>query len=196
MANDFNIPNNPIPASSPSLVIKSFGLQFLKTEIYKGKIPIAVRDKSQIDRKSSLGTAIFSDLQFRSIVDIGAHVPVDTVLMDVKQAKNIVRTTVNGRDGQIKQYLGEDDFEISVKGVICGPNGQYPFDKVKNLVNFFRYNQSLGIVSKYLNEMFDINEVVVKEYFFEQPEGSQFYQKFEATFWSEKPVEILIQEGK
>lgn len=190
-------PFTPVKSASADLIIKSFGLQLLQTEIYRGKIPIAIRDKSDITRKSALGTNIFSDLQFKTVDALGPMIPVDVALFsNVGQDKSIVRTTVNGRDGQIKQYLGLDDYVINIKGVLDGTNGVYPWDAVKNLVNYLRYEQSLGIVSRYLNEIFDINEIVVKDYAFEQSEGSQSYQKFEINCWSDEPVEILIQEGK
>lgn len=197
------IPNLPVAspiqavnAASPQLILQTFGLKLLQTEIYKGRIPIAVRDESPILRKSKLGTTIFSDLQFKLVDSIGEHIPVDTVLFSVHQAKNVVRTQIVGRNGRIKEYVGEDDFEINIKGVICGDNGVYPYDHVKNLVNYLRFSQSLGIVSKYLNEIFDIDEVVVYDFKLEQTEGSYSYQKFEMDCWSDKPVEVLIQDGK
>ena len=181
--------------TSPDLIIRSFGLQFLQAEIYKGRIPIAVRDEPITTRTSQLGKAIFSDLQF---VEIGGfkHIPIDIVLYDVRQAKNIVKTDIIGRDGSPKEYIGESDFEITIRGVICGDNGVYPFDRVSNLVEFLRQKTSLGIVSQYLNNIFDINEIVVREYAFEQAEGSQSHQKFEIMCWSDKPVEVLIREAK
>lgn len=180
---------------NPFLILKTHGIEFLQAEIYKGKIPITTPDESPIKRKSKLGTAIFSDLQFTDVNGI-KHVPVDTALFGVYQAKNIIRTQIQGRDGRIKEYLGEDDFEINIKGVICGDNGAYPYEQVKNLLYFLRYNQSLGIVSKFLNEIFDIQEVVISDYRFEMDEGGYSYQKFEINCYSEKPVEILIQEAK
>lgn len=188
-------PRGDINKINPTLITKTFGIQFLTTEIYKGKIPINTPDEPPVKRKSKLGTAIFSDLQF-SDIDGTVHVPIDTALFSVYQAKNIVRTQIQGRDGRIKEYLGEDDFEINIKGVICGENGKYPYDQVKNLIAFCRYGQSIGIVSKYLNEIFDIQEVVISDYRFEQEEGGYSYQKFELNCYSEKPVEILIQEAK
>lgn len=182
-------------ANQAKITLKSFGIPMLQTEIYKGRIPIPTPDKSPFTRKTKLGTAIFSDLQFSEINGL-KHIPVDCVLYNVNQAKNIVRTQILGRDGQIKEYVGLDDYEINIKGVICGDNGVYPWDQVINLVKFFRYDQSLGITSRFLNDLFDITEVVVKDFAFEQSEGSQSYQKFEVNLWSEKPLEILIQEGK
>lgn len=186
-----------IKQANANLIISSFAFPFLQTEIYKGRIPVTQRDEPL--RKSKFGTNIFSDLQFTSITSNGEeiiHIPVDTVLFNVQQTKNIVRTQIQGRDGAIKEYIGLDDYEINIKGVICGPNGVYPWDEVSNLVAFCRYDQSIGITSKYLNDLFDITEVVIKDYSFEQSEGSQSYQRFEINCWSEKPVEVLIQEAK
>lgn len=181
--------------TSPDLILKSFGLPFLQTEIYKGRIPIAVRDEPITTRKSMINTSIFSDLQF---VEIGGlkHIPIDCVLFDVRQSKNIVRTDIQGRDGSIKEYIGLGDYEVSIRGIIMGSNGVYPFDQVSNLVEFLRRDQSLGVVSTFLNNIFDINELVIKDYAFEQSEGSQSHQKFEILAYSEKPVEVLIQEAK
>ncbi len=196
-----NLPQLPITNASqlansvsPDLLIKTLAIPFLTTELYKGRIPFNVPDESPILRKNALGKAIFSDLQLTP-VNGTEHIPVDCVLYQVNQAKNIIRTPIAGRDGQIKEYSGEDDFEINIRGAIYGTNGAYPWDRVKNLVYFLRYNQSIGIISKYLNEVFDITEIVVKDYAFEQSEGSYSYQKFEINCWSEKPVEILIQEA-
>jgi hypothetical protein len=183
-------------ATNPKMILKTFGLDFARHELYKGRIPISTPDESPISRRSQLGSLIFSDLQFLPINGT-SHIPVDIALFDVHQAKLITRTAIQGRKGgQIKEYNGEDDFEITIKGVICGSNGRYPIDQVKNLVQFCRYPQSLGIVSKYLNEVWDISEVVIYDYHFEMPEGSHSYQKFELQCWSDKPVEILIKEAK
>lgn len=190
-------PAAPIKSTNPQLLIKStFGINFIATEIYKGRIPINDPDESPISRKSKLGTSIFSDLQF---VEAGGvkHIPIDCALFDIHQPKQIVRTPIQGRKGgRIKEYIGEDDFDITIRGVICGDNGVYPLEAVKNLVRFCRYDQSLGIISQYLNEVWDISEIVIYDYRFEMPEGSQSYQKFEIQAWSDKPVEILIKEAK
>lgn len=184
-----------IKSVNPRLIAETFGLSLLQTEIYKGRIPITTPDESPIARKSKLGTLIFSDLQF---IDVGGerHLPVDTCLFDVHLPKNIVRTPIQGRDGQVKEYIGEDDCDITIRGVICGDNGNYPLFEVNSLLQFARYKQSLGVVSKYLNEVWDISEIVIYDIKFEQPEGSYSYQKFELMAWSDKPVEILIREAK
>jgi hypothetical protein len=186
----------PIKSVNPVMVLKTFGLSLLQTEIYRGRIPInPPEDESPVQRKSKLGTSIFSDLQF---LPVGGedHIPIDKCLFDVNLPMLIVRTAIQGKNGQTKEYIGEDDADVTIRGIVCGTNGAYPLEQVKNLLRFCRRGQSLGILSKYLNEVWDITEVVVKNILFEQPEGSQSFQKFEIQLWSDKPVEILIREAK
>lgn len=185
------------------LTINAFGTSNVQASIYTGKITVPEKDQSQVLRKSKLGTAIFSDLQFGDIfipingaLTQATHVPIDTALFSVNQTKNVVRTSINGRDGTIKEYIGMGDYTINIKGVICGANGVYPADEVDSLKQFLVYDQSIPILSKFLNEVFDIYEVVILDYDINQEEGGQSYQKFEINCVSEKPVEILIQEQK
>lgn len=195
------MPNIP----SIELTINKFALDGVQTNIYKGRINITEKDQSPVLRKSKLGTAIFSDLALGdnqgNIYDasgniVATNTPIDTALFSVNQTKNVVRTNINGRDGTIKEYIGLGDYVINIKGVICGANGVYPVDEVNSLTEFLRYDQSIPIKSKFLNEVFDIYEIVVLDYDVNQDEGGQSYQKFEINCVSEKPVEILIQEQK
>ena len=185
---------------NPELIIKTFGLSALQTNIYKGKIIGTTPDAAPIKRKSSLGTAIFSDLQFGPITIGGVHFnhtkPIDTVLFSVNQTKNIVKTQINGRNGTIKEYVGMGDYNINIKGVICGPRGQYPTDDVDELLTFLEYNQSIKIYSSYLNEKFNVDEIVILDYDLTQEEGSYNKQGFEINALSDYPVEILIQQQK
>src|SRR6201988_431781 len=158
------------------LIVNTFALNAVSTDIYKGRIASAIKDDSKIkhQRKSRLGTMVFSDLQFANInLPEGqvAHIPVDTALFTVNQKKNIVTTNIQGRDGSIKEYMGLSDYNINVKGVICGENGVYPQEDVDNLIKFLVYDQSIGIFSQYLNDVFDIDEVVVLDYDLPQMEG-------------------------
>lgn len=185
------------------LLVQTFGISAIQTNVYKDKIKVTEKDQSPVLRKSKLGTAIFSDLQFGNIFPTidgvpseETHTAIDTALFSVNQVKNVVRTSINGRDGTIKEYIGLGDYQINIKGVICGANGVYPVDEVENLMNFLVYDQSIPISSKYLNEVFDVFEVVIMDYELPQMEGGQSYQKFEINCVSEKPVEILIQEQK
>lgn len=192
-----------ISAVNPELIIKTFGISALQTSIYKGKITGTKEDdplKTRFQNRT-LSTPVFSDLQFDAItLDSGGAVthlyPIDTVLFSVRQTKNIVRTNINGRDGTIKEYVGMGDYEINIKGVIAGARGVYPVDAVDNLMEFLTYNQSIKVYSKYLNERFNIDEIVINDFDLKQDEGKYSQQSFEINAYSDYPVEILIQQQK
>jgi Domain of unknown function (DUF6046) len=101
---------------------------------YSGKInQIATRDKD-LSYNGPLGNPVVTDLtlvgatytdhngkdvSFKSIV-------LTTVLIQVSQARRIVRTEIQGMDGTIKEYIGMDDYQVSINGILTGPNGSYP----------------------------------------------------------------------
>jgi hypothetical protein len=182
------------------LVIRDFALEAVQYKIYSESINSAKKDESKIQYKSKLGTSIFSELHFGNIYIDGilqkVHEPIDTVLFVVNQTKNVVLTNIQGRNNSVKEFLGKGDYNITIKGVICGPNGVYPQSEVDSLIQYLTYEQSLPIVSSYLNEVFNINEVVITKFSLPQSEGSQSYQKFEIDCISESPIEVLISEQK
>lgn len=184
-----------------SLIIKTFAVPLVTTQIYQGKIKTVVRDKSSVLRLSKLGTPIFSDLQFSATDIFGdgeiiQHIPVDTCLFTVRQEKKIVETEVTGRDDAITEYIGKGKYTINIKGIIASNKpGVYPTDDVNNLIAFLEYTQSLGINSSFLNDIFNIHEVIVTDYDIPQLEGEQSQQRFEINCQSERPVEVLISEG-
>lgn len=190
-----------ISAVNPELIIKTFGISAIQTSIYKGKITPTVEDEPLKTRFQgrTLSTPVFSDLQFDNItLPNGAEIthifPIDTVLFSVTQTKNIIKTPISGRDGTIKEYIGMGDYNINVKGVIAGGRGRYPVEAVDNLLEFLNYNQSIKIYSKYLNERFNIDEIVITDFDIAQDEGGYSQQKFEFNALSDYPVEILIQQ--
>ncbi len=192
-----------ISGANPELIIKTFGLSALQTSIYKGKITPTVEDEPLKTRfqNRTLSTPVFSDLQFDNIklangVEVTHIYPIETVLFSIQQSKNIVKTPINGRNGTIKEYVGMGDYSINIKGVIAGTRGRYPVEAVDNLMEFLTYNQSIKIYSKYLNERFNIDEIVILDFDLKQEEGRYSQQSFEINALSDYPVEILIQQQK
>src|SRR5688572_7578109 len=139
----------PGKAKDPArIIIKTFGLNLLKTEVYKAGMPANNETQANygsipIDKKSKLGTPIFSNIEFQELkyqplnVNKILRVPnisFDTVLFTVSQTKNIVKTAIQGRNGTVKQYISDGDYEITIRGIIDAPNGIYPKIQVENLI--------------------------------------------------------------
>lgn len=142
---------------------------------------------------SYAGSQVFSYLKFGDMGDNVMVYPVDTCLFNVTQTKNIVKTQISGRKGTIKEYIGEGDYSIQIRGMIQGRNGIYPLREVKNLYEFLTLPSELPIESPYLNDIFDIKYVVVESFDFPQNEASISQQFFTINCSSDKPFDIISQ---
>lgn len=167
---------------------------------YQGKIPQGV-DPDPAMYLSPLGTPVVADIVFEggTYTDDKTGRPVTfqsvtlaTVLVTINQPKRIVRTEIQGENGSVKEYIGMDDFQISINGVIAGTNGSYPFQEVAELHKILTAPITIPVVSAYL-QLFDIFNLVITDYTFDQEMGGYSKQTFTINAISDKPVELIIQ---
>jgi hypothetical protein len=129
----------------------------------------------------------------------GASVPpasivLDLVLADVTQERNIVVTPVNGRDGTVKEYISDGDYQISIRGKIVGIGYLYPLDAVKNLIKVCRAKVAVDVESPYLREVFGITRMVITSWKMGQEEGIEGEQMFEMMALSESALETELAQ--
>lgn len=170
-------------------------------EIYKPGVGVVVSEQ-EINKSSvtplynnpvisKFGTLVFSELLFKEAKDLNGTIikwdfeSIHTCLFTVNQSKNIIKTAIQGKNGTIKEYISNGDYSINIKGIITGFNGQYPTDKVNNLFKFLDLNRELDIISPYLNDLFQIRQIVVDTFDFPQNEGGISYQTFEINALSD-----------
>ena len=166
-----------------------------------------------INKPSALGTPVISNLSIKAgnYTDIygslitypagyfqdengGAkNFEIDTVLFNVNQSRNIVKTPIQGLDGTVKEYISDGDYIINIKGIIQGANGIYPFDDVKNFISICQAKCALTIYSDYL-QILGITNIVIENYSLPQDMGSQSQQVFELNCLSD--VNYLIFENQ
>ena len=113
----------------------------------------------------------------------------DAILLTVSQAKKIVKTEIQGRNGSVKEYIGDDDYQIQINGVITGNNGHYPAEKVSQLKQILNAPVAIPIASTYLNNL-GIHVIVVDSYQLDQDAGGYSYQKFSISCMSDTPQEL------
>ena len=130
-----------------------------------------------INKPSALGTPVISNLSIKAgnYTDIYGNViyypangdnsnfEVDTVLFNVNQSRNIVKTPIQGLDGTVKEYISDGDYIINIKGIIQGANGVYPKFLVDALVSICQAKCALNIVSDYLMSL-GISNIVNESY--------------------------------
>ena len=225
MATYFTIPQTEEQTQNTAkLIIQTFGLGQLKTQVYKPgiatatagekarknisneylpeNIPYEVQDSFSQDETlpqyySILGTAVFSDLDMDAYVPGYNKIQIPTVLFNVSQKKNIISTSVQGRNGTIKEYISDGDFNIQIKGVLTSKNGIYPnksvgaYNTIQDLYSYCALNKSIKVNSWYLRQ-FGIYDIVIVDYNFPQNEGEYSMQPFEITAISDTPFELNI----
>jgi hypothetical protein len=170
----------------------------LRPNPYNGKI-----DQSNISKfelyKSELGTPVMEDVTFESITytdNQGNEVTTpkmtfQAILVDVTLPRNIVKTEIQGRDGTVKEYIGEGDVQINFRGVITGQNGHYPSDTVESLIKIIKAPVAIPVTSSYLLS-FDVTNIVFEDRGFEREEGGYSYQAFSLHAISDIPQELQI----
>ena len=149
--------------------------------------------------KSALGTPVVMDLAFESVTykDFVSGktfktppIKFETILCTVTQAKKIIKTEIQGRDGTVKEYIGMDDYQVTINGIIVGENRVYPKSVVLQLKAVLDAPVPVPVVSDFLNNLGVFN-IVVNDYAFPQVAGGQSKQDFSINAISDTPVEIL-----
>lgn len=150
--------------------------------------------------KSALGTPVYSDITFQGgqystntpgVNNIFPSLTYQAVLITVSQAKKIIKTEIQGRDGTVKEYIGLDDYAVSINGIITGPNGHYPIDEVSDLKAILDAPIAIDVACTYLQNL-GIHSLVVESYTLEQKEGGYSYQTFSISCISDVPQELRL----
>ena len=123
-------------------------------------------------------------------------------LITLNLPKNIVTTALQGRNGTIKEYIADDDFQITLEAATDSYLGNedkdirfaYPVEQITELVKLLQLPVELAVTSDFL-KMFDISSVVVKEYGLTQ-ETHMNRQSIQIQLLSDKPYEIKLKNNK
>ena len=115
----------------------------------------------------------------------------DAILLTVSQAKKIIKTEIQGRNGTVKEYIGMDDFHVQINGIITGPNGHYPIETVSFLKQILDAPIPIPVASTYLNNL-GIHSLVIDSYDLAQEAGGYSYQTFSISCISDIQQEIRL----
>lgn len=115
----------------------------------------------------------------------------EAVLVSVSQAKKIIKTEIQGRDGTVKEYIGMDDFQVSVNGVITKSNGNRPLAEIRALKKMLDAPIPIHVACAYLQNL-NIDLLVVQDYNISESQGSYSYQPFSINFISDVPQELQL----
>lgn len=107
----------------------------------------------------------------------GERLVVNDAVVTVTQEKHIVRTTLVGLNGTIKEYICNGDYDISISvGIVAvDSNGQivdeYPKEGIRKVREFLNENKAVEVTSAFLS-IFGIGRMVVTRFSLKQETAS------------------------
>jgi hypothetical protein len=194
---DFSLPTPGIQ-TKPKVILGQAALNAVKkTFIVTGR---EERD-AQIGTSKIFNTPIYSNITFNtgSYVDQNNRtinyavngLVIEDCLVTVMNTKNIIKTSLQGRNGTVKEYISDGDYQIKIEGRIYG-NGMndYPQELVQKLHGICLAPQSINLTSTFL-KMFNIEDIVIESYNIDQQEGVRNCQPFVLNCVSDYPLILL-----
>lgn len=108
----------------------------------------------------------------------GRTMVMNDVVCAISRAKNIVTTSMIGRDGTVKEYINDGDWQVNILvGVVAIRDGEivdeYPAEGLKVLRSFLDTKEAISVHSSFL-DVFDINKLVIKSYSVQQDTASNY----------------------
>lgn len=186
--------------------IRGVKIHTMNKNPYQSKIPQGtspdrpvIKDAGYNLLGSTLGNPVYTNLTFMSgsYTDSSGRVisfpriDFEAVLITVSLPRNIIKTVIQGRDGSVKEYIGEADAQITVNGVITGTNGHYPIDELNQLLQVIKAPIAIKVISTYLQAI-GIYSIVFEDRQLHQEAGSYSYQQFTLNAISDMPQELRI----
>jgi hypothetical protein len=190
------------------IILKNVGLSLIKPKFYKVNESVVSEENTDFDNDGTignmLGMPVFDSITFKNpnnqiqnFVNGGegqgansSDLVLITALITASKNKNIVVTKIQGRNGTVKEYVSDDDYTISIKGVLVGKYANVrPVDEIKKLENLCDSPLEVDIVSNFLADL-NVLTVVITSHSKTQREGMRNVIDFEIQCLSETPFEI------
>lgn len=193
--------NNVNAINHSKLVLKSFGLSLVKPKFYTIDVAKASQEAESegVEEIGLLGLPVFDtltidpfsyDLEDGSTVSSDVPLTFQDVLIELRQDKNVIRTSIQGRDKSVKEYINAGDIMINIKGSLVSPlMNKRPTDEIKKLIEFKEAPIEVPVSCNLLNDFGVYSMVVLSVRPFSE-EGVRNVLNFEMECIDEVPFEI------
>lgn len=113
----------------------------------------------------------------------------------VTMEKNIVQTALQGRNGTIKEYINDGDYQVEIAAALSSECDEYPKEELRKLMGMLKSNDPLLVDDNSFLGLFGITNLIVKNYGFNQETHSN-RQSFTMCCLSDTAYEIKLREDK
>jgi hypothetical protein len=191
------IENRPLPYSDKTVAIGGAS-SLIKTVVSSTVIPAS--EEEEAISQSYLGTPVVDNLNFPEgkYVDLNGNVInypnvfINTVVFEVNRTKRIIETNIQGRDNSVFEYIGNSNYEVTCNGILSVKDNVFPLEASRALQKIFDVPQQIEIVSAFLNEVFEIFNVVIRSHRISQEAGKRNSIPF--SFVASQDVDLDVKE--
>lgn len=199
-------------ANQAALIIKTNHLgvitpKFMSVDYERMKLETDPNDLSSnsyyvADKKSIFGTPVFDVLtlkelsytDFNGVEQTVNELTLDIALLEVNNTRNIITTAVSGRNGTVKEYMSDGDYEINIKGNLINPLANcHPDELLKALHEFCKSQVSIAVTSSLLYYL-EIDSIVITKFTFKMVPGFRNVIDYELQCLSD--LDPTIQESE
>jgi len=147
---------------------------------------------------SQLGTVVYDDITFPagSYYNLKreqiaySELKLQSVQVSVNQVKRISKTEIASKNGTFKQYSSLGDYIISLNGIIAEFFNVFPYDQLRAFRNVSESNIAISILSKVLNDGFNIYSVVIDSFDISTVQGSMNQVTFAMSLSSDEDLDL------
>jgi len=186
--------------SIPELLERAFGVRpILLAQPRRvqptGELELAVSGYREAYPASPMGTPVVSQIRFAPANDpdgrrFEGYTMSPTTMVKVRKGKNIVRTSVQGRDHTVKEYISQDDPVITFTGLIINLDSlDPPHEELRQLDDLFSFRPQLTVQCRYLNAL-GITALVIQDFQSEEIMGSPNVYKFQIRALGDLPEQL------
>lgn len=117
-------------------------------------------------------------------------------ILTVAQPQIIIKTPIAGRNGTVKEYIGQGDFAVTIQALLAtDPYAEnrfaYPLQQVQALRDLIAVGVALP-VSGFLLDVYGIKNLVVENPTYQALPGFTNLQAVELQCVSDEPIELLL----
>ena len=183
------IPINTLLTTS-SVVMRTF-LPFAP-QLYRRPLSTSLPEVDEFKKHDWLAVPTLTALELRCG---GQEIQLKECICLVTLEKNIVQTALLGRNGTIKEYISDGDYQVEIAAALTSECDQYPKDELQKLMAFLKINDSILVGDDSFLGLFGITNLIVKSYGFNQETHSN-RQTFTICCLSDTAYEIKLQEDR
>ncbi|MEH0154680.1 DUF6046 domain-containing protein [Limibacter armeniacum] len=151
----------------------------------------AVRQREVRYRSSTFGTPLFDRIALATSGGNTYSFQTDP-LLELQYRKKITETPVNGSESVV-EMSGMEAIDITIRGVLWNPDGNYPEKELKRLLGMVKENAVLDC-SSYLLSLHGIDNLIIRSLSLPALEGYEDSQPFVISARSIKSAELEILE--